>query len=111
MPKYTLDTNVLIDALREPAELAQLEAVLSDPKAAPFVRFFPGASGESVSAVACVRDRDRALVGRLRRDARDASGRSVCLTMAADNLRLGAATNAIRIASRWFASKDPELQA
>lgn len=98
-------------SLREPAELAQLEAVLSDPKAAPFVRFFPGASGESVSAVACVRDRDRALVGRLRRDARDASGRSFCLTMAADNLRLGAATNAIRIASRWFASKDPELQA
>lgn len=98
-------------SLREPADLTQLEAVLSDPKAAPFVRFFPGASGESVSAVACVRDRDRALVGRLRRDARDASGRSLCLTMAADNLRLGAATNAIRIASRWFASKDPELQA
>jgi aspartate-semialdehyde dehydrogenase len=96
---------------REPAELSQLEAVLQDAKATPFVRYFPGASGESVSAVACVRDRDRALVGRLRRDPRDASGRSVCLTMAADNLRLGAATNAIRIASRWFASKDPELQA
>jgi aspartate-semialdehyde dehydrogenase len=96
---------------REPAELAQLDAVLADTKATPFVRYYPGASGESISAVACVRDRDRALVGRLRRDARDASGRSVCLTMAADNLRLGAATNAIRIASRWFPSKDAELQA
>jgi len=96
---------------REAAELAQLDAVLSDEKATPFVRYYPGASGEKVSAVACVRDRDRALVGRLRRDARDASGKTVCLTMAADNLRLGAATNAIRIASRWFASKDAELQA
>ena len=96
---------------REAAELSQLDAVLSDEKATPFVRYYPGASGEKVSAVACVRDRDRALVGRLRRDARDASGKTVCLTMAADNLRLGAATNAIRIASRWFASKDAELQA
>jgi aspartate-semialdehyde dehydrogenase len=96
---------------RESAELAQLEAVLQDPTATPFVRYYPGASGENVSAVACVRDRDRALVGRLRRDARDESGRSVCLTMAADNLRLGAATNAIRIASRWFSSSDPDLQA
>jgi len=96
---------------REPAELARLEAVLGDPASTPFVRFYPGPSGENVSAVACVKDRDRALVGRLRQDARDASGRSVCLTMAADNLRLGAATNAIRIASRWFPSKDAELQA
>ena len=96
---------------REQAELSQLEAVLGDEKATPFVRFYPGPSGDKVSAVACVKDRDRALVGRLRRDARDTSGRSVCLTMAADNLRLGAATNAIRVASRWFPSKDAELQA
>jgi aspartate-semialdehyde dehydrogenase len=96
---------------RESAELAQLEAVLGDAASSPFVRFYPGPSGEGVSAVACVKDRDRALVGRLRRDSRDTSGRSVCLTMAADNLRLGAATNAIRIASRWFPSKDAELQA
>jgi len=31
--------------------------------------------------------------------------------MAADNLRLGAATNAIRIASRWFPGQDSELNA
>jgi aspartate-semialdehyde dehydrogenase len=98
-------------SFREPAELGQIDAILRDPKATPFVRYYPGPSGEQVSAVACVKDRDRALVGRLRSDARDGSGRSVCLTMAADNLRLGAATNAIRIASRWFESKDPELQA
>jgi aspartate-semialdehyde dehydrogenase len=95
----------------EKAELSALEAVLQDTKATPFVRFFPGASGENVSALACAHARDHALVGRLRRDARDASGKSVCLTMAGDNLRLGAATNAVRIASRWFPSADPELQA
>jgi aspartate-semialdehyde dehydrogenase len=64
-----------------------------------------------LSAVACTRDRDRALVGRLRLDPRDASARSLCLTVVADNLRLGAATNAVRIASRWYRSEDPELQA
>lgn len=95
----------------ERADERTLEAIWADAKAAPFVRFHPGASGDNVSAVACVKDRDRALVGRLRRDARDGSGKSFCLTMAADNLRLGAATNAVRVASRWFASKDPELQA
>jgi aspartate-semialdehyde dehydrogenase len=95
----------------EKAELSALDAVLSDQKATPFVSYYPGASGEKVTALACAHDRDRALVGRLRRDARDASGKSVCLTMAGDNLRVGAATNAVRIASRWFSSADPELQA
>jgi aspartate-semialdehyde dehydrogenase len=97
--------------LKESAELSALEATLADPKLSPFVRFYPGSSGDGLSALSCVHERDRALVGRLRRDPRDASGRSVCLTMAADNLRLGAATNAIRIASRWFPGEDPDLNA
>jgi aspartate-semialdehyde dehydrogenase len=46
----------------------------------------------------------------VRADARDASGRSHCITIVGDNLRLGAATNAVRIASRWYPSADPELQ-
>jgi aspartate-semialdehyde dehydrogenase len=62
-----------------------------------------------LSALSCARDRDRALVGRLRKDERDASGRSVCLTVVGDNLRLGAATNAVRLATRWFPGKDAEL--
>ena len=97
--------------LGQSAELSALEAVLGDAKQSPFVRFYPGSSGDGLSALSCVHDRDRALVGRLRRDGRDPSGKSVCLTMAADNLRLGAATNAIRIASRWFPSADPDLNA
>ena len=95
----------------KPASIAAIEAALGDRAAAPFVRYFPGPTGEGVTALACVHDRDRALVGRLRPDPRDASGQSVCLTMAADNLRLGAATNAIRIASRWFRAEDPDLNA
>jgi len=86
-------------------------ALFADAQRAPFVRFLPGAAGDGLSSVASVHDRDRALVGRLRRDPRDAARRTVCLTVVADNLRLGAATNAVRIASRWFASADPDLQA
>jgi aspartate-semialdehyde dehydrogenase len=97
--------------LGEPADASALEAVLGDPKATPFVRLVPGATGEGVSALASVADRDRALVGRIRADDRDTSGRTFCITVVGDNLRLGAATNAVRIASRWFPSADPDLQA
>jgi len=97
--------------LHEVAELSAIEATLGDREHSPFVHFYPGSSGDGLSALSCVHDRDRALVGRLRRDARDSSGRSVCLTMAADNLRLGAATNAIRIASRWFKTAEADLNA
>jgi aspartate-semialdehyde dehydrogenase len=89
----------------------QLAAILSDKSKAPFVTFLAGAAGEGLSAVYAVKDRDRALVGRIRPDARDKSGRTLCLTVVGDNLRLGAATNAVRAASRWFKSADPELQA
>jgi aspartate-semialdehyde dehydrogenase len=92
------------------AGLDEIAAVLG-AQAAPYLRFLSGAAGEGLSALACVHDRDRALVGRLRADTRDGSGRSVCLTVVGDNLRLGAATNAVRIASRWFPAQDPELSA
>jgi aspartate-semialdehyde dehydrogenase len=95
----------------KPVSLERIGALLSDASKARFVNFLPGAAGEGLSALWSVKARDRALVGRLRSDARDKSGRSVCLTVVGDNLRLGAATNAVRIASRWFKSSDPELQA
>jgi aspartate-semialdehyde dehydrogenase len=93
------------------APLERIASILSDKAKTPFVSFLPGAAGEGLSAVYAVKDRDNALVGRLRLDARDKSRRTVCLTVVADNLRLGAATNAVRIASRWFKSSDPALQA
>lgn len=98
-------------SFEQPVDLATVASILSNAAQAPFVRFLPGAAGEGLSARACVEDRDRALVGRLRPDVRDKSGRSLCLTVVGDNLRLGAATNAVRVASRWFPAGDPDLQA
>jgi aspartate-semialdehyde dehydrogenase len=95
-------------AFDKPASLEDIQATLSE-KNAPFVRFYPGSSGDGLSALSCVHDRDRTLVGRVRHDERDASGKSICITVIGDNLRLGAATNAVRIASRWYKSSDPEL--
>ena len=97
--------------LERPANLSDIASVYSTPSAAPFVRYLPGSAGEGLTSLATTHDRDKALVGRIRRDIRDDSGRSFCMTIAADNLRLGAATNAVRIASRWFASADSDLQA
>ena len=97
--------------LDRPVDTADVARVLSDAEAAPFVRFVPGPAGDGLTALASVHERDRALVGRVRRDPRDGSQRTVCLTVVADNLRLGAATNAVRIGSRWFPARDPELQA
>jgi aspartate-semialdehyde dehydrogenase len=93
-----------------PVDLEVVAAMLGDAVRAPFVRYLHGAAGEGLSAIACVEDRDRALVGRVRRDPRDPSGRSLCLTVVGDNLRLGAATNAVRVASRWYPSADADLQ-
>src|SRR5262245_57005097 len=96
-------------AFEKPVSLEDVQAVLGNEKNAPFVRFFPGASGDGLSALSCVHDRDRTLVGRVRHDDRDESRRTICMTVVGDNLRLGAATNAIRIASRWYKSNDPDL--
>ncbi len=102
--------NVWLE-LQRAAPLADIEAALQQTHAAPFLSVNPGPVGNGLTALACVHDRDRTLAGRLRLDPRDDSGRTLCLTVAGDNLRLGAATNAIRIASRWFPSEDAGLQA
>ena len=91
-------------------DLEVVAALLGDAIKAPFVRYLHGAAGEGLSALASVEDRDRTLVGRVRRDPRDKSGATLCLTVVGDNLRLGAATNAVRIASRWYKSADSDLQ-
>lgn len=91
------------DEVPPPAEVA------AEWSRAPFLRVVPTADGAGLSAIACVHARDEALVGRVRRDPRDPRG--VCFTVVGDNLRLGAATNAVRIAARWFRAADPTLQA
>src|SRR5262249_33536419 len=96
-------------AFEKPVNLEDIQAVLGNEKTAPFVRFFPGSTGAGLSALSGVHDGDSTLVGRVRHDERDAGRKTLCLTVIGDNLRLGAATNAVRIASRWFSSNDPEL--
>lgn len=96
--------------LRERVSLDEIAGVLVDSSKSPFVRFVPGAMGDGLTALAGVRDRDRALVGRMRLDPRPSAGTALCMTITADNLRLGAATNAVRMASRWFRAEDPELR-
>ncbi len=93
---------------REPTTLTEMERALG---AAParWIDVFPGSEGSGLTALATVHRRDRALVGRMRRDPRGPDGKAFCLTVAGDNLRLGAATNAVRAASRWFAAADAEL--
>lgn len=102
--------NVWLE-LKRAAPLSEIEAVLQQGSATRFLSVNTGPVGDGLTALACVHDRDRTLTGRLRIDPRDESGKTVCLTVAGDNLRLGAATNAIRVASRWFPSQDAELQA
>lgn len=97
--------------LERETTVGDLEAALADTKSAPFVRLVAGPAGEGLSALHCTKHRDEALVGRIRKDPRDASGRHFCATVVADNLRLGAATNAVRVASRWFPANDPALNA
>ncbi len=94
-----------------PVDVAEARALLADDRENPFVHLFPAADGAGLSSLACLHERDRALVGRLRPDPREPDGRGLCLTVAGDNLRVGAATNAVRIATRWFPSADPTLQA
>ena len=96
-------------ALRDAANVSEMETIYDDATAAPFVRHFPGPAGDNLSSLATLKYRDEALVGRIRRDWRDDSGRRFCITVVADNLRLGAATNAVRVASRWFPVSDDAL--
>jgi aspartate-semialdehyde dehydrogenase len=93
----------------KPVSLEDVQTVLGNEKNAPFIRFFPGSTGDGLSALSCVHDRDRTLVGRVRHDERDANHKTLCITVISDNLRLGAATNAVRIASRWFKSNAADL--
>jgi aspartate-semialdehyde dehydrogenase len=97
--------------LERAAAPSEVLAALAEPREAPLVRVVPAPDGAGLSALACVHDRDHALVGRVRPDPRDLEGRGVCLTVAGDNLRVGAATNAVRVAARWFPAADPTLQA
>ncbi len=97
--------------LDKDASVAELEELLqSAPALARHIRLFPGAAGDGLSSLATAGHRDEVLVGRIRADVSPGAGQSgsvsssrrFCMTVVADNLRLGAATNAVRVATRWF---------
>lgn len=92
-----------------PVTVAEVTALLIDERTSPLVRMIPAPDGAGLTALACVHDRDHALAGRVR--VHPAAPDELCLTVAGDNLRLGAATNAVRVAARWFPAADPVLQA
>merc|ERR1719262_1106391 len=87
------------------------EKVLTDKGQTAFLDVVPGASGDGLTTLTGLKNRDNSVAGRMRSDPRDKSGATLCMTVLADNLRQGAATNAMRVASCWFPSKDDNLQA
>jgi len=93
---------------RDVTNVEQIERLLEAARSR-WIDLLPGSEGSELTALATVHRRDRALVGRIRCDPRDGTKRSFCLTIAADNVRLGAATNAVRVAARWFNAVDSEL--
>jgi aspartate-semialdehyde dehydrogenase len=72
----------------EPLSPEQAESLLAD---APSVRL------EQFPSPGAARGQDEVLVGRIRRDPTDTDGRGLALFLACDNLRKGAALNAIQI--------------
>ena len=96
---------------KRPTSLENLETLLEDGARAPWIKLSRGASGEGLSSLATTQHRDHALAGRMRPQLDDTSGTRYCMTVAADNLRLGAATNAVRVAASWFPAIDPSLGA
>ncbi len=94
---------------KRPTSLENLETLLADGARAPWVRVYRGASGQGLSSLAATEHRDEALAGRVRARLDDTTGTRYCMTVAADNLRLGAATNAVRVAASWFPSADAAL--
>src|SRR5262249_7613454 len=71
--------------LREPTDVDEIERAFA-MAASRWIDLFPGGEGSELTALATVHRRDRALVGRIRRDPRGADKRSFCLTVAADNV-------------------------
>ena len=94
--------------LETPARLEDLRSAL---RRGPFLRTLGEDAMGELSALHALQRRDSVLIGRLRMDPADPASRTVCLTITADNVRLGAATNAVRIASRWFPVADESLRA
>jgi aspartate-semialdehyde dehydrogenase len=84
----------------EPLSVAEARAILA---AAPGVRLVDDMERNYFPMPHDASGKDEVLVGRIRRDVSDPSGRTLALFVAGDQLRKGAALNAVQIAERLIA--------
>jgi aspartate-semialdehyde dehydrogenase len=84
----------------EPLSVAEARAILS---AAPGVRLVDDMERNYFPMPHDASGKDEVLVGRIRRDVSDPTGRTLALFVAGDQLRKGAALNAVQIAERLLA--------
>jgi aspartate-semialdehyde dehydrogenase len=84
----------------EPLSVAEARAILA---AAPGVRLVDDMERNYFPMPHDASGQDDVLVGRIRRDVSDPSGRTLALFVAGDQLRKGAALNAVQIAERLLA--------
>jgi aspartate-semialdehyde dehydrogenase len=84
----------------EPLSVAEARAILA---AAPGVRLVDDMERNYFPMPHDASGKDEVLVGRIRRDVSDPSGRTLALFVAGDQLRKGAALNAVQIAERLLA--------
>jgi aspartate-semialdehyde dehydrogenase len=83
---------------RDPITPQQVRAMLAD---APGVRIVDDVANNYFPMPKDASGQDDVLVGRIRQDVSDPSGRSIALFCAGDQLLKGAALNAVQIAERW----------
>lgn len=86
------------------------EAVREVLAAAPGVRVIDDRAGNHFPMPSEAEGQGDVLVGRVRRDLGDPSGRSIALFVAGDQLLKGAALNAVQIAERLFTADAPQPQ-
>jgi aspartate-semialdehyde dehydrogenase len=86
--------------LEEPLSVAEARAILG---AAPGVRVVDELERNYFPMPVDASGKDEVLVGRIRKDVSDPTGRTLALFVAGDQLRKGAALNAIQIAERLLA--------
>ena len=84
---------------RDPITPERVRELLSD---APGVRIVDDVANNYFPMPKDASGQDDVLVGRIRRDLSDPSGRSISLFCAGDQLLKGAALNAVQIAEQWL---------
>jgi aspartate-semialdehyde dehydrogenase len=98
VPVYRAHSQAIAVELREPANEAAVREALSR---AAGVRVVDDRAANRFPTPLKATGLDDVLVGRIRRDPADGSGRSWCLFVSGDQLRKGAALNAVQVAELW----------